>query len=217
MKSKQLHNIIYLLVLLLNGCDLSEKLSPSDPLLRAASKGRVDKIAKLIKKGRDVNYTNRFGESALHMAARYCRTNAIEELMRHNAKIDIKSKVNDAPIHLAVTKYDPHCEKTVEALLKHGANIYDKGEHYETPIQKAIQYGLVNIVKILVKNKANIEKHAQENMKYAQEYLEKAEENLKDDKKECQEAKKRGEECIENRSLIEEINNYKKIIKLLQN
>lgn len=55
------------------------------PLLAAAASGDTSRIAQLVREGEDVDLQNRWGQTALHVAARRGRCDAAALLLLHGA------------------------------------------------------------------------------------------------------------------------------------
>ena len=68
------------------------------PLLAAASSGDTSRIAQLVREGEDVDLQNRWGQTALHVAARRGRYDAAALLLLHGASHSIVDAKGHAPL-----------------------------------------------------------------------------------------------------------------------
>ncbi|MCA9507012.1 MAG: ankyrin repeat domain-containing protein [Myxococcales bacterium] len=149
--------MILLKILLLStiSCGLGETidvLSPRDPILKAASKGDAKTLRYLVKEeGRDINYKDAAGETALHHAARWCKDGVIPVIIKLGGLANARSKNEDQAIHIASTKYG--CERTLAQLVNNGADVNSFGSAGETALHKAID--LAENIDILLQNGAS--------------------------------------------------------------
>jgi ankyrin repeat protein len=101
----------------------------------------------LISHGADVNATNGFGDTPLHIAvARYGKQseegavitkNAIELLLAHGASINTQNSKGETPLHSAVRSNQI---SLVELLLKHKADVNIANRDGKTPLQLAKEF-----------------------------------------------------------------------------
>ena len=142
-------------------------------------------IKFLIKKGADINITNKEGQTPLHYILQKGNSTLIQEIgpfIIKKTDVNIKNKKGETPLHLAKTI------DTVQLLIKKGANINAKDIQGRTPLYNinrlylesikfliekgadlnskdyngntvlhlASDSSFLEVIKILIKNKANV-------------------------------------------------------------
>ena len=91
-----------------------------DELSEAAQSGNIDKIKEMVKNGRPLNYENRFGDSALHLACRHGHLETVKFLVKNGSYIYyMASKSYKTHLHYATE--NGHL-KIVEFLLNDEAD-----------------------------------------------------------------------------------------------
>ena len=125
------------------------------PLIYAAIHGHANVVDALLSdyqcpmdaKGRD-------GYTALHYSCRYGHIDMVRLLIKHKANVNARTDSGDTPLTLAViNKHD----NVVHALLSDSQCLVDsKGQDGYTALHYSCRYGHVDIVRTLVKHKANI-------------------------------------------------------------
>ncbi|KAL2169730.1 hypothetical protein VTG60DRAFT_5783 [Thermothelomyces hinnuleus] len=120
-------------------------------LMSAAEAGRLPLVRWLLENGADINALDEYGEVALHYAVRAGRMNVVQELLlpQYQPKLDVVGRV--PLLHLALDK-----PEMLKLLLNAGAdpNIEDSSKN--TLINLASNAGNVEVVEILIANKADI-------------------------------------------------------------
>src|SRR5579875_448163 len=76
-----------------------EKLSAD--LLDAAASGQIGKVLDLISTGADVNAKNKWGETALMLAAQHGRAEAVKILIEAKADVNAKNKWGETALMFA--------------------------------------------------------------------------------------------------------------------
>ena len=109
--------------------DLNENL-----LCVAAGKGNIKDAADLIAQGVNVNAHSENGNTPLHYAAAYGRTNAVKFLVRHGANINEKGRAGMTALHLAA---EGNKAETAVALIELDADIFATNDAKKTPMQIA--------------------------------------------------------------------------------
>lgn len=218
---------IFFLIVHITGCGLGtaiDVLSPRDPLLYAASTGDVEKIRYLVKnEGRSISYKDASGETALHHAARWCKAKAIPVIVELGGETDARSKNNDAPLHVAASKFG--CQSTIANLLNAGAAINSIGSEGETALHKAVKWGDAEIVKLLLDRGALTTKRddgGKTPAERAQSILLQKRDSLVTEKinyQNCltEKAKDPNKSCFDNSSAIQNIIDiYQEIVRILK-
>jgi len=151
----------------------TEPNSPNyeNEFIAACKKGEVDKINNLIRRGVDVNCRDEDSQATALMWACYQgHLNVVSKLLSLNnkesnsdANLDTKTKtvrvnVEDrdkdgyTALHWAVIHKQPEVVKIL--IVQGNADINAKNKDLDTPLHKASQYGLSDIVKILITSNA---------------------------------------------------------------
>nr|UVF58849.1 ankyrin repeat protein E2 [synthetic construct] len=127
-----------------HGSDLGKKL------LEAARAGQDDEVRILMANGADVNATDNWGDTPLHLAAVRGHLEIVEVLLKAGADVNASDEMlGDTPLHLAAAD-DGHLE-IVEVLLKHGADVNAQDKFGKTPFDLAIDNGNEDIAEVLQK------------------------------------------------------------------
>ena len=90
------------------------------PLLRAASKGLVTTVTRLIYWGADVNATDETKNTALHIASRQGNLQIVKALIENHAAINVVNSNNECPLILAIQ--NDH-QEIVDKLMANGATL----------------------------------------------------------------------------------------------
>jgi ankyrin repeat protein len=121
-----------------------------EDLCNAAWDGKVDVVQKLVEKGKvDVNYTNQYGDTALHRAAGSKKTGAVDVvryLLTQQASADAVNKHGSTPLmEAAFNARLGACS----ALVEDGASVDARNADGETPLFLAAMLGHVDVVTFL--------------------------------------------------------------------
>lgn len=99
-----------------------------------------------------VNYRNREGDAALHIAVRGRKHEWVEALYGFKADIDIRDSAGDTPLALAIKSGQT---EMVIRLLSYGANVDVVNRSGETPLIHAVRSRQVRIVELLLERGAD--------------------------------------------------------------
>ena len=142
------------------GGDVNTSMHDTYPIHEAAGciNGYITHL--LIKHGADINARNRYGETALHLAARFCHLEVVQMLLKHGIEIDARSKGRSASIqpdsgfntgwtalHEAAEQGDGDI---VLVLLKHGANKNLRTGSNQTALDKARENHHSAVIQLLL-------------------------------------------------------------------
>lgn len=131
------------------------RLAASDrDLLRAAEKGRTDKVQTLLAAGAAVNAKERSGATALMLAAFRGHTDTVQALLHAGADVDIRERNNATALMLAVS--NGHTD-VVRALLARGADVNAKNRAGWTALMIAARGGYAEIVRALLAKGADVQ------------------------------------------------------------
>ena len=147
-------------ILLKAGANVNEKTTGFDStlLLIACRDGRADIVDILLKAGADVNYSNRNGETPLHMAVTNDSNKSeenleliVRRLLNYGADTTIVNKYNETPIDIA---NENNNVRLVEILEKRGDVVGGKRRR-KTIIKKrkTIRKGKINKKRKTIKSK----------------------------------------------------------------
>jgi ankyrin repeat protein len=128
-----------------------------EKLYEAAKKGEIDNVSNLIKNGADVNFQDKDGVTALHMASFYGHAAVTFKLLHEKANPNLTRKDGFTPLHFACLKGN---ETIVKALIGNGAQLDLKTTNGKTAEGIAEEKKYNNIVQIL-KNPKDTKKEAE--------------------------------------------------------
>ncbi|WCR54286.1 MAG: Protein PhlB [Wolbachia endosymbiont of Ctenocephalides orientis wCori] len=120
-----------------------ERFDDRSLLHHAASQGKSD-IAKLfLEYDANVNATNKYGNTALHISE---KRDLAEFLIDKGADINAKNEDGDKALHI-VEKRD-----LAKFLIDKGADINAKNEDGNTPLHRAVQIGNLDLIRLLIES-----------------------------------------------------------------
>lgn len=90
----------------------------------AVRRGDVETVRRLIASGQDVNASDRYGQTALMVAAREGHARVVSLLVESAAELNHTAKYGLSAVMLAVIRGDAAC---VEALVRAGADLSIRG------------------------------------------------------------------------------------------
>jgi ankyrin repeat protein len=129
----------------------------SEQLYEAAKKGELDNVSILIKNGADVNFQDKDGVTALHMASFYGHAAVALRLLHEKADPNLARTDGFTPLHFACLKGN---ETIVRTLIANGAQLDLKTTSGKTAEGIAEEKKYNNIVQIL-KNPKDTKKEAE--------------------------------------------------------
>ena len=100
----------------------------------------------------DIESKNLSGENALMMAAIKGQTGLVERLLQRKAQVN---KPGWTPLHYAATHDGPEALAITRLLIEHHAFIDATSPNGTTPLMMAAQYGLRDVVSLLLKEGAD--------------------------------------------------------------
>jgi ankyrin repeat protein len=105
------------------------------------------------KYGFNVNSTNERGETALHLAAKYGKTYAVQILLEKGASVNALADSNETPLHRAVESGN---SETVALLITKGACVNVFADFRGTPLHYAAKSGNSETVALLIAKGSSI-------------------------------------------------------------
>lgn len=134
--------------------DATNQNSDKTPSLHhACSRGSLELVKMLIKRGVAIDATDKDNRTALHIAAREEKHEIVEFLIDNKANINAIDVNKMTPIYFALSAFNM---KVVEILIKKGANINIRCENDNTALHKAVCILDQSIVKLLLDNGADV-------------------------------------------------------------
>ena len=124
------------------------------PLMKAVESGYANVVDVLIKNKADVTLVNSDGDTAYHIAAKHADTNVIKVFYENGFDVD-QDMSGVTPLWWACHKGNA---KLVGLLIGWGANVNPRHPRsLETALWRATYFGYVEVVKRLIKAKADID------------------------------------------------------------
>ncbi len=140
--------------LLLRGFDLNTRDAAGNHALSVAIREGSMKVADFLLKqpSLQVEARNVQGESPLMMAALNGQLALARRLIERKAEVN---KTGWTPLHYAATSATPVSASMVRLLLEHHAYIDAESPNRTTPLMMAAQYGLPEVVRLLLEEGAD--------------------------------------------------------------
>ncbi len=118
-------------------------------LITYTASNNMEKVEKLLKQNCDINVTDRFGDTALHEAARLDYTESANLLLTYGANINLQNNRGNTPLHYAVTL---NSKKSIELLLAKGSDPTIKNKDGRTALEIAKSSCSNDIVSLIEKH-----------------------------------------------------------------
>ena len=132
----------------------------------AITRNQFDNVEEFLKAGEIyVNWSQGYGgKTAMHRAAQFASANMVQLLIDHGGDVRSICKEGWSPLGLALYRMrqryslkPAEVERTVRALILHGADVNASGYRGCTPLQSAVMYGRSSVlVKLLLDHGADI-------------------------------------------------------------
>lgn len=116
-------------------------------LLTAAEINKVVALASVIDLGVDINFQDKDGFSALHIASMEGNKDAAEYLLKNGSNVLLKSDTGRTALHMAAA-YDR--SDLISILVNHGATVNINDSFGDTPTDLALSSNNIQIVKELI-------------------------------------------------------------------
>jgi len=121
----------------------------------AAIKGNDGYLKNVTSAGANLNLKDKTkqGNTALHWACLYDRTNSVDFLIQNDADVKKKNNYGQSPIHCVFGIRDRLKRKDViESLISNGADINDRDNKDDTLLHRLVRFSEYQMVKQLVDN-----------------------------------------------------------------
>ena len=145
--------------LISRGADIDkceDDIKGNSPLLIAGKRNCKNTMAVILNMGRNVNYMNQEGDTALFAAIEKGYHNMIEKLLiDHDADVNLRHKTNgNMALHLAAKAGEPWCLETLilEGASIHALNAFDG----TTALHVAAKAGKLRCLEILIEEGADV-------------------------------------------------------------
>jgi ankyrin repeat protein len=125
-----------------------------EDILLAANDGRTDDVVGLLRRGLDVNTTDRDGSTLLMIAARTGNPDLTEFLLNNRGSLERRNRFGDTALLLAVSQNQ---DAIVRRLVKAGAVINPEGW---TPLHYAVHGNRLETARFLVAQGAKLDLRA---------------------------------------------------------
>jgi ankyrin repeat protein len=125
-----------------------------DDILLAANDGRTDEVVGLLRRGLDVNTTDRDGSTLMMIAARTGNPDLTEFLLNNRGSLERRNRFGDTALLLAVSQ---NHDVIVRRLVKAGAAINPEGW---TPLHYAVHGNRIETARFLVAQGAKLDLRA---------------------------------------------------------
>ena len=130
----------------LDNYDAKFDLALQQSLFRAIKNNDGHMVRSLVSEGVDVSAVNRYGETALHMAAMYGHAGIVRFLVSKGADVNALNRDGSTPLHWAAGH--GHAA-IVKFLVSKGADVNVSNKYGSTPLHWAAENGHAAIVKNL--------------------------------------------------------------------
>uniref|UniRef100_A0A7N5ZWK3 Ankyrin repeat domain 61 n=1 Tax=Anabas testudineus TaxID=64144 RepID=A0A7N5ZWK3_ANATE len=106
----------------------------------------------------NINAEGESRQTALHLSVRYSALSAVHILASYGANVNAVDSSGMTPLHMATTKTLEDDVRCISVLLEHGAEPNAKNKAGMTPLQEACSMGNKELVDLLLRYGANINK-----------------------------------------------------------
>jgi cytohesin len=146
------HILITIAAVVLVGCGNPQA---DRALLEAAERGNIIDVKRHLAAGADVNATNRFESTPLHIAIDNGHKEIAElliakGLLSKGADVNAKDGWGETPLHWVETK------EVAELLIAEGADVHAKDKWGFTPLREAAANGHKEIAELLIGKGADV-------------------------------------------------------------
>ncbi len=131
--------------------------SCNSPLIVACVQRSREIISILAQAGASGSaVANRFGETALHAAARQCSADDVQQILTRHDRISPRADDGNTPLHMACRRNDSDALGLVQIFVERGSEIEARNVLNMTPLQEAARCSNLAVVKLLVSKGAHL-------------------------------------------------------------
>ena len=133
------------------------KWSAGKCLVLAASEGNESAVRSLLDAGVMIESTNKVGNTALISAVKCRRDNVVRLLLSKGANVESKDQYGKRAIMVALDRSHEHLQnrksqfKTIKLLINEGANVNAEPKGQISPLDRAVNLGILNVVGLLLR------------------------------------------------------------------
>ena len=140
--------------LIIAGADVNRLLTNNRTVLMQAAECGADSYVHILVEGADVNSTDTSGDTALILASRNGHASSVSALIDSGANVNLVSTVNEyTALGAAAWTWK---KRSVENLLKAGADVNISGHSGQTSLMWAAKGGKTEILDLLLEAGANV-------------------------------------------------------------
>ncbi|XP_062515442.1 serine/threonine-protein phosphatase 6 regulatory ankyrin repeat subunit A-like isoform X2 [Corticium candelabrum] len=122
-------------------------------IVDAARSGRIGLVHSLLEDGVSVNSKNATGETALHVACFYNRSDVLNVLLEAGASVNALTRSRYTPLHYAADSGSLDAED-LRLLLLAGSVVTARDSQGNTPLHTSVRMGRVSTFKLLAEKEA---------------------------------------------------------------
>lgn len=123
------------------------------PLVENAAEGNIDAVKELLAAKANLEKTNKFGSTALSLAARYGKLDVVKLLLTHKANVEHVDLEKDTPLSEAITERRLNVVKT---LIDANANLNGIYSNGDSALILAVHSASPDMVTLLLAEKAEL-------------------------------------------------------------
>ncbi|XP_057663792.1 ankyrin repeat domain-containing protein 27-like [Diorhabda carinulata] len=132
-----------------------DRYGTNELLLEATKLRKLDTIEFLLKTDVNVNFSDSFGRTSLHYACLNGFQDVLLLLITKNADVNVKDFEQNTPLHLSCLNGNDNCVKAlIYSSMRTEVNIANSTG--DTPLIIAARWGYLDIVQILLENRASV-------------------------------------------------------------
>lgn len=122
-------------------------------LIEAVNAGKKEEVERLLNAGVNVNTTNKYGDTLLHLVAINGSQQVADLLLARGANVDSTDKNGQTPLYKALS----YSKKIVRILLANGAKVDVADPYGRTPLHSGMCRAAVGIVGRLLEKGAKVD------------------------------------------------------------
>ena len=124
----------------------------NETLFQAVLRGDVDKAARILKKGSNVNARSVSGDSVIHSAVLNNQVRMVRLLTTCGVDVNLVLEYLKTPLHITA-RYS--CDAVTKLLLEHGANPNAESK-WGTPLTVAVTHNNISVALMLIRGGSTV-------------------------------------------------------------